>query len=104
MRFREIHKKIEPISELYLSYRAVTAWEDMAALVRKMSASPAATVMVQEQLALALNRIGQDEEAERILLALLERRGLSSETTEMRSMNWRQTLAGTLTAMCAGHP
>jgi hypothetical protein len=85
---REIQKKIEPISELesgvavdlFLSYRAVKAWVDMATLVRKMSAPLAATVMVQEQLALALNRAGQGEEAERVLLALLERRGPSSET------------------------
>ena len=85
---REIQKKIEPISELesgvvvdlFLSYRAVKAWEDMTTLVKKMSAPLAATVMVQEQLALALNRAGQGEEAEKVLLALLKRRGPSSET------------------------
>jgi hypothetical protein len=36
--------------------------------------------MVPEQLALALNRAGRGEEAERILLDLIERRGPSSET------------------------
>ena len=40
----------------------------------------AATVMVQEQLALALNRAGRGEDAERVLTALLENRGPSSET------------------------
>jgi hypothetical protein len=40
----------------------------------------AETVLVQEQLALALNRAGRGEEAERVLLALIERRGPSSET------------------------
>jgi hypothetical protein len=35
---------------------------------------------VQEQLALALNRVGQGERAERVLLELIERRGPSSET------------------------
>jgi len=85
---RGIEKEIEPVAEqesgvvvdLFLSYRAVKAWEDMVALARKMSAPLAATVMVQEQLALALNRTGQGEEAERVLLAVLERRGPSSET------------------------
>src|SRR6266576_7349223 len=52
----------------------------MVALVQKMSAPLAATVMVQEQLALALNRAGRGEGAERILLDLIERRGPSSET------------------------
>jgi hypothetical protein len=40
----------------------------------------AATVMVQEQLALALNRDGQSEQAEQVLKDLLHRRGPSSET------------------------
>jgi tetratricopeptide (TPR) repeat protein len=37
-------------------------------------------VMVQEQLALALNRLGRRDEAERVLNELLESRGPSSET------------------------
>jgi hypothetical protein len=36
--------------------------------------------MVQEQLALALNRAGHGEDAERVLIELIERRGPSSET------------------------
>jgi tetratricopeptide (TPR) repeat protein len=85
---RAIERQIEPIAnqesgvviDLFLSYRAVKAWQDMADLAEKMAAPLAATVLVQEQLALALNRAGRGEEAERILLALLERRGPSSET------------------------
>jgi tetratricopeptide (TPR) repeat protein len=68
------------VVDLFLSYRAVKAWDDMIALVQKMSPPLAATVMVQEQLALALNRAGQGEEAERVLLDLLAKRGPSSET------------------------
>lgn len=68
------------VIDLFLSYRAVKAWADMVALVQKMSPPLAATVMVQEQLALALNRAGQGEEAERVLLDLLEKRGPGSET------------------------
>jgi tetratricopeptide (TPR) repeat protein len=85
---RAIERQIEPIAnqesgvviDLFLSYRAVKAWQEMADLIGKMAAPLAATVLVQEQLALALNRAGRGEEAERILLALLERRGPSSET------------------------
>jgi tetratricopeptide repeat protein len=40
----------------------------------------AETVMVKEQLALALNRAGHGERAERVLTDLIERRGPSSET------------------------
>jgi tetratricopeptide (TPR) repeat protein len=68
------------VIDLYLSFRAVKAWQDMIDLVPKMSAPLAATVMVQEQLGLALNRAGRAEEAERVLLDLISRRGPSSET------------------------
>lgn len=85
---RAIEKELAPVAnaesgiviDLFLSYRAVKAWDDMIALVQKMSSPLAATVMVQEQLALALNRAGRGEDAERILLELIERRGASSET------------------------
>jgi hypothetical protein len=66
--------------DLFLSYRAVKAWNDMIALAAKMSRPLASTAMVQEQLALALNRAGQGDAAERMLLDLLDRRGPSSET------------------------
>src|SRR3989304_5455670 len=52
----------------------------MIALVERMSPPLAATVMVQEQLALALNRAAQGERAEKVLADLLDRRGPSSET------------------------
>jgi tetratricopeptide (TPR) repeat protein len=68
------------VIDLFLSYRAVKAWTDMIALAGAMSPPVAATVMVREQLALALNRAGRSEEAERALLELIEQRGPSSET------------------------
>jgi len=68
------------IIDLFLSYRAVEGWQDMIDLVKKMPRPLADTVMVQEQLALALNRTGRGEDAERTLKALLNRRGPSSET------------------------
>jgi hypothetical protein len=58
----------------------VKAWQEMIGLVRKMSSPLAATVVVQEQLALALNRAGKGEDAERVLLDLISNRGPSSET------------------------
>jgi len=68
------------VIDLFLSYRAVKGWAEMIALVEKMSAPLAATVLVQEQLGLALNRANRGEEAERVLLDLIANRGPSSET------------------------
>jgi tetratricopeptide (TPR) repeat protein len=68
------------VIDLFLSYRAVKAWQEMIDLVQNMSSPLSNTVMVQEQLALALNRNGQGEEAEKVILDLLEKRGPSSET------------------------
>ncbi|MDX6444925.1 MAG: hypothetical protein QOH71_1999 [Blastocatellia bacterium] len=66
--------------DLFLSYRSVKGWTQMIALVDKMPRPLAATVMVQEQLAMALNRAGQGEAAEKVLTELLTARGASSET------------------------
>jgi tetratricopeptide (TPR) repeat protein len=66
--------------DLFLTYRGVKAWDAMIDLARRMPAPLAASVMVQEQLALALNRAGRGNEAEQILLALIANRGPSSET------------------------
>ncbi len=68
------------VIDLFLSYRAVKGWEKMIRLVPKMPRPLAETVMVQEQLALALNRAGRGEEAELVLVQLLSKRGPSSET------------------------
>lgn len=68
------------VIDLFLSYRAVKAWQRMIDLVYHMSPPLAGTVMVQEQLGLALNRNGQHSEAERVLAELIDKRGGSSET------------------------
>ncbi len=68
------------IVDLFLSYRAVKAWDDMIRLVERLPRPLATTVMVQEQHGLALNRAGRGEEAERVLRELLRARGPSSET------------------------
>ena len=52
----------------------------MIELVRRMPPVLAATVLVQEQLGLALNRAGRGEEAEKVLRDVIYRRGPSSET------------------------
>jgi tetratricopeptide (TPR) repeat protein len=68
------------VIDLFLSYRDLSGWNEMIQLTSKMAKPLAETVMVQEQLGLALNRVGRREEAEGVLLALIARRGPSSET------------------------
>lgn len=66
--------------DLFLSYRAVSGYEEMVSLVERFPRPLAKTPLVREQLALALNRLGRRKPAERVLLTLIEERGPSSET------------------------
>jgi hypothetical protein len=78
------------IVDLFLSYRSVKGWEDMINLVDRMPPPLAATAMIQEQLAFALNRQANElkepertilrERAEKVLLDLLKKRGPHPET------------------------
>jgi tetratricopeptide (TPR) repeat protein len=86
--FQAIEQELEPIQnqdssvlvDLLLSYRAKEGWKEMIALAGKMPPILAHTVLVREQLALALNRDKKSEQAEEILLRLIKERGSSSET------------------------
>lgn len=66
--------------DLLLSFRATEAWGEMIALVEVMPEPLQRTVLVREQLGFALNREGRGEQAERVLKAVLEEHGESSET------------------------
>jgi hypothetical protein len=111
---REIERELEPIEDqeagivvdLLLSYRAVKGWKEMVAVTARMSPPLAETVMVQEQLAFTLNRDGQGERAERVLLELLEKRGPSSETYGILGRvykdRWDEALAGRRAALARG--
>ena len=68
------------VVDLFLSYRAVKAWDEMVRLVDRMPEPLRRTTMVREQLGLALNRAGKGSEAEEVLNRLIEERGPSSET------------------------
>jgi hypothetical protein len=68
------------VVDLLLSYRAVKAWDEVVRLVGRMPPALAGSLLVREQLALALNRAGRGAEAEQVLLDLIARRGPSSET------------------------
>lgn len=66
--------------ELLLSYRAVNGWGEMVELVRQMPPALAESVLVQQQLGLALNWSDQREQAEQVLRQLIARRGPSSDS------------------------
>ena len=66
--------------DLLLSFRDLEAWSDMVALVAQMPEALARATLVREQYGLALNRDDQGENAEDVLLTLINERGPSSET------------------------
>jgi hypothetical protein len=86
------------VIDLFLSYRAVSGWQAMADLTAAMPRPVADTVLVQEQLALALNRLGRGQEAEDILKKLMEKRGPSSETYGLLGRVYKDRWAAALQA------
>ena len=85
---RAIEQRIGPpegaeaavLIDLLLSYRAVSAWDEMIRIAGRMPDPLRRTPLVQEQLAFGLNRAARGEEAEHVLLQLIDTRGPSSET------------------------
>ena len=63
--------------DLFLSYRAVKAYEQMVALHVKMPAPLQRAVMVREQLGFALNRLGRRAEALDVLEQVAKEQGTS---------------------------
>jgi len=68
------------IIDLFLSYRALSAFEEMIELVSDMSKPLQQSVMVQEQLGFALNRAGRKDEAIDVLEDVINKHGKNSET------------------------
>jgi hypothetical protein len=71
------------VIDLLLAYRDAKAWQEMVDLVPRMALPLGQTLMVQEQRALALNRLERHDEAEEILNRLIATRGPSSETSAL---------------------
>jgi tetratricopeptide (TPR) repeat protein len=66
--------------DVMLSYRSLSAFQKMIDFIESIPVHVRNTVMVQEQLAFALNRIGAKDEAIKILETVLQQNGASSET------------------------
>jgi tetratricopeptide (TPR) repeat protein len=67
--------------DLYLSYRAVSAFDKMVALYERLPKTLRSAVLVREQLGFALNRLGRRQDALRVLQEVEKERGPSSETS-----------------------
>jgi hypothetical protein len=68
------------VIDLYLSFRDVKCFGEMLALYDRMPKPLQRVCMVQEQRGFALNRLGRDDEAERVLKTVIKTFGASSET------------------------
>ncbi|MDP9072236.1 MAG: DUF4071 domain-containing protein [Actinomycetota bacterium] len=92
--------------DLFLSYRAVRGYEEMATLAERMPRPLARTTMVREQVGLALNRLGRRGEAEVVLLELIAERGPSSETYGILGRvykdQWQESQSAGETFLAAG--
>lgn len=66
--------------DLYLSYRAISAFEDMVELYKRLPLPLKRNVMVREQYAFALNRLAKRQEAVEVLQEIVKEQGPSSET------------------------
>lgn len=95
------------VVDLFLSYRAVAAWQHMVDLTEKMAPELRRTVMVREQLGFALNRLGRRDDAQRVLTDLIAERGPSSETNgllgRIHKDHWEDALAAGRATAAAGH-
>lgn len=66
--------------DIMLSYRAISAYTEMVEFIEIMPSHVKQTVMVQEQLGFALNRLGEHDQAIQVLEKVIEENGPSSET------------------------
>jgi tetratricopeptide (TPR) repeat protein len=92
--------------DLFLSYRAVSGYQQMVTLAGRLPQPLARTPLVREQLAFALNRLGRRDEAERILRELIAERGPSSETCgilgRVHKDRWDEAMRASERALAAG--
>ena len=66
--------------DLMLSYRDVSAWDDIISLYDKISADTQNATIVRQQYALALNRAGKSKKAIQVCNRILDDTGGSAET------------------------
>lgn len=104
-----VHESLRPLADqeagvvvdLMLSYRDAGDTAAMVALVDEMPPPVAASVLIREQLAFALNRQGRGDEAEQVLQDVLVEHGPSSETLGLLGRVYKDRW---LASVAAGDP
>jgi tetratricopeptide (TPR) repeat protein len=79
--------------DLFLSYRAIKAWDRMIGLYSRLPAALQRSTMMREQFALALNRAQRWQEAIEVIDALIQEKGSSSETLGIRGRVYKDLWA-----------
>ncbi|HMA71297.1 MAG TPA: TRAFs-binding domain-containing protein [Xanthobacteraceae bacterium] len=79
-RARAVQMRKNILEKLKVTFRAASEWKEMIRLASAMPEPLRRSTLVQEQLSFALNRAGDGEKAEQVLLDLIRTRGPSSET------------------------
>ena len=103
------------IVDLYLSYRAINAWDEMIALYDDLPQVLKRSVLVRKQLAFALNRraprtptrLDYRDRAVGLLQEILQQTGATSETSgllgRIHKDRWQEALAANQAAEARGH-
>lgn len=73
-------KPVGVIVDLFISLRDVKAWDEMLACYEEMDAPLKKLKLVQEQLGFAYNRIGDSEQAKKVLESVIKQYGSNPET------------------------
>ena len=103
---REVHDQLASIPDvengvivdLFLSYRAIGDCEAMVKLVDEMVEPMKSTKMIQEQLGFALNRLGKRDQAEKVLMKIINKFGNDSETNGILGRVYKDSWQDTLKA------
>jgi hypothetical protein len=108
---RELETQLVPLDsvesavliDLFLSYRTVSAWQEMIRLFEVLPFTLQRSTMLREQLAMAMNRLGQRTVALRILEDIEVAHGPGSETCALigrvyKDLWWENLNAGVLGA------
>jgi tetratricopeptide (TPR) repeat protein len=102
-KLKDYERTLEPLEEkefgvavaLMLAYRDAKAYQEVLELVDQMAPELKRTILVREQQAFCLNRIGKRDEAEAVLRRIIDEDGGSSETYGLLGRiykdRWEQT-------------
>lgn len=102
-----LDEELDVLVDLFISYRALDAWQPMVDLHERLPEVLKRTRMIAEQLGFALNRLGQREAAEAVLERVVSDYGRSSETNgllgRIHKDRWQEAHAAGRELEARGH-